>query len=80
MADRVKALGGKIVHGPMALPPHMERVVIVEDADGFEYCFVDATGFAKVCVWEEQQGLHTADLGTNSTVWCCCCSSCCCSA
>lgn len=40
---------GKIVHGPVCLEPHGEKVLIVRDEDGHEYCFVDARGF-KTCV------------------------------
>jgi len=36
-----------IVHGPFALPPHNERVIIVRDADGYEMCFVEASGYKK---------------------------------
>ena len=38
-----------IVHGPVKLEPHGERVLILKDGDGHEYCFVDARGF-KNCV------------------------------
>ena len=40
---------GIIVHGPIALEPHGERVLILRDDDGHEFCFVDARGF-KTCV------------------------------
>jgi glutaredoxin 3 len=36
---------GTILHGPLVLQPHGEEVVIVQDADGHEYCFVDARGY-----------------------------------
>ena len=44
----VKAAGeaaGSVLHGPLVLQPHGEEVVIVQDADGQEYCFVDARGY-----------------------------------
>jgi lactoylglutathione lyase len=40
--------GGSVLHGPIKLQPHGEEVVIIQDFDGHEYCFVDARGF-KVC-------------------------------
>jgi hypothetical protein len=52
--DRVKSLTasrnslGKVLHGPLKLQPHGEEVIIVQDPDGHEYCFVDARGF-KTC-------------------------------
>lgn len=42
----VKSSGqGNILHGPVKLQPHNEEVVIVQDLDGHEYCFVDARGY-----------------------------------
>jgi len=42
VAGRVKkAPNGSILHGPQRLEPHGEEVVIVQDPDGHEYCFVD---------------------------------------
>ena len=38
---------GRVLHGPIKLKPHNEEVVIVQDPDGHEYCFVDARGFKK---------------------------------
>lgn len=38
---------GRIVHGPVALEPHGENVLILRDLDGHEYCFVDARGFQR---------------------------------
>jgi len=46
---KVREAGGKISHGPMALPPHGERVVVLQDFDGYEYAFVDARDYAKLC-------------------------------
>jgi len=51
----------KIVHGPMALPPHNEKVIIVKDPDGYEYCFVEASGFKK-CT---KAGTKTIDWATR---------------
>lgn len=34
-----------VLHGPTKLEPHGEEVVIVQDPDGHELCFVDARGF-----------------------------------
>lgn len=34
-----------VVHGPMTLEPHGEEVIIVQDPDGHELCFVDGRGF-----------------------------------
>jgi thioredoxin/lactoylglutathione lyase len=45
VADDVKSAKGKIVHGPLKLPPHDEHLVIVGDADGYEYCYVAMTGY-----------------------------------
>lgn len=46
IAERVRAAGaGTILHGPIKLQPHNEEVVIVQDLDGHEYCFVDARGY-----------------------------------
>jgi len=48
VAENVKkasSKGGKIVHGPLKLPPHSEHLVIVADPDGYEYCFVGMTGY-----------------------------------
>ena len=39
------AAAGSVLHGPLVLQPHGEEVVIVQDADGHEYCFVDARGY-----------------------------------
>ena len=36
-----------MLHGPMKLKPHEEEVLIVQDPDGHELCFVDARGFKK---------------------------------
>ena len=36
-----------VVKGPLALPPHMERVVVVADSDGHEFAFVEARGYAR---------------------------------
>ena len=50
LAAAVNAAGaGSILHGPLVLQPHGEEVVIVQDADGHEYCFVDARGF-RACI------------------------------
>jgi len=49
IAEKVKEAKGKISHGPFALPPHGERVMIAQDFDGYEYCFVDATDYEKLC-------------------------------
>jgi catechol 2,3-dioxygenase-like lactoylglutathione lyase family enzyme len=38
-----------VLHGPMKLNPHGEEVVIVQDPDGHELCFVGARGF-KTCI------------------------------
>jgi len=48
----------KIVHGPFALPPHNERVIIVRDPDGYELCFVEASGYKKC-----------TEAGTKSIDW-----------
>jgi len=45
VADHVKSAKGKIVHGPLKLPPHNEHLVIVGDTDGYEYCYVAMTGY-----------------------------------
>lgn len=46
LGAHVKAAGqGTILHGPVKLQPHNEEVVIVQDLDGHEYCFVDARGY-----------------------------------
>lgn len=46
IAERVQqAKQGTILHGPIKLQPHGEEVVIVQDLDGHEYCFVDARGY-----------------------------------
>jgi len=37
----------RIVHGPFALPPHNEKVIIVRDPDDYELCFVEASGYKK---------------------------------
>ncbi len=34
-----------ILHGPVALNPHKEEVIIIKDFDGHEYCFVDNIGY-----------------------------------
>ena len=39
---------GSILHGPQRLEPHGEEVVIAQDPDGHEYCFVDCISF-KAC-------------------------------
>ena len=50
MGQRVLQAGvGKILHGPIKLQPHNEEVVIIEDPDGYEYCFVDARGY-QTCI------------------------------
>ena len=36
-----------VLHGPTKLQPHGEEVLIVQDPDGHEICFVDARGFQK---------------------------------
>jgi len=36
-----------IAHGPFALPPHSEKVIIVRDHDDYEICFVEASGYKK---------------------------------
>ena len=41
--------GGAILHGPLVLQPHGEEVLIAQDGDGHEYCFVDARGF-RACI------------------------------
>lgn len=43
MASAVK--WGSVAHGPLKLQPHGEEVLIVQDPDGHEFCFVDARGF-----------------------------------
>ena len=43
------AAAGSVLHGPLVLQPHGEEVVIVQDADGHEYCFVDARGY-RACI------------------------------
>jgi glutaredoxin 3 len=45
VAAAVTAAAGAILHGPLVLQPHGEEVVIVQDGDGHEYCFVDARGY-----------------------------------
>jgi catechol 2,3-dioxygenase-like lactoylglutathione lyase family enzyme len=50
IAQLAEVLGsGQIVHGPVSLEPHGEKVLIIRDEDGHEFCFVDARGFKK-CV------------------------------
>lgn len=49
VADKVKAQGAKIAHGPLALPPHGERVLVAQDHDGYDYCFVVASDYTKLC-------------------------------
>jgi len=48
----------RIVHGPFALPPHNERVIIIRDPDGYELCFVEASGYKKC-----------TEAGTKSIDW-----------
>ena len=47
--DAIAAAVGKdaVVHGPLALPPHHERVVVVRDPDGHEFAFVEASGYER---------------------------------
>jgi glutaredoxin 3 len=45
IAAAVTAAKGAILHGPLVLQPHGEEVVIVQDGDGHEFCFVDARGY-----------------------------------
>ncbi len=47
LAQRLSA--PQILHGPFALPPHNERVVIVKDPDAYEVCFVEKIGYLKCC-------------------------------
>jgi len=47
----------RIAHGPFALPPHNEKLIIVRDPDGYELCFVEASGYCtevgtKTIDWE----------------------------
>ncbi|EKX48404.1 hypothetical protein GUITHDRAFT_159506 [Guillardia theta CCMP2712] len=77
MGEKVKSAGGKILHGPIKLQPHNEEVVIVEDVDGYEYCFVDARGYTN-CVnvayaeggrevdWDFRNRLETASRSTKN--------------
>jgi len=49
MAEKVKSAGNSVLHGPIKLQPHNEEVAIVDDLDGYEFCFVDARGYTN-CV------------------------------
>lgn len=68
---------GSVLHGPLKLQPHGEEVVIVQDPDGHEICFVDARGF-KTCTdvamknggnvidWEYRETVEKAALAKMS--------------
>jgi catechol 2,3-dioxygenase-like lactoylglutathione lyase family enzyme len=45
--DAIAKQAVKVLHGPLALPPHHERVVVVCDLDDHEYAFVERKGYAK---------------------------------
>jgi hypothetical protein len=71
VAAKMEAIGGTIAHGPFKLQPHGEEVVIVQDGDGHEYCFVDARGYTNCIsvrdavggtdiVWDYRDKLHAA--------------------
>jgi glutaredoxin 3 len=45
VAKTVTTARGTILHGPLVLQPHGEEVLIAQDGDGHEYCFVDARGY-----------------------------------
>lgn len=65
MAAKVKAGGGKVVHGPLILEPHKEDLVIVADPDGYEFCFIVddtfcITGGAPFVDWKYREKLHSA--------------------
>lgn len=47
---------GTVLHGPVVLQPHGEEVVIAQDADGHEYCFVDARGYRACTAVAARQG------------------------
>ena len=34
-----------VLHGPIKLQPHNEEVIIIQDPDEHEICYVDARGF-----------------------------------
>ena len=48
--------GGTILHGPLKLQPHGEEVLIAQDCDGHEYCFVDARGYRNCIAVGARQG------------------------
>jgi len=50
--DALALRAGKahILHGPLELPPHNERVVVVTDLDKNEFAFVEAKGYARCIV------------------------------
>uniref|UniRef100_A0A7S2UYR5 VOC domain-containing protein n=1 Tax=Fibrocapsa japonica TaxID=94617 RepID=A0A7S2UYR5_9STRA len=61
IAEKVKAVGGTILHGPIKLQPHGEEVVIVADPDGHEYCFVDSRGYTNCVNVSYQEGGRSVD-------------------
>lgn len=55
------AAAGSVLHGPLVLQPHGEEVVIVQDSDGHEYCFVDARGYRACTGVARRAGGTTVD-------------------
>ena len=53
--------GGTILHGPLKLQPHGEEVLIVQDGDGHELCFVDARGYRNCIAVGARQGGKAID-------------------
>lgn len=64
LATRVSpGCGATILHGPMKLQPHGEEVLIVQDSDGHELCFVDARGYRNCIAVTDTQGGTVVDWG-----------------
>jgi len=68
-AQLAEGLGsGQIVHGPVSLEPHGEKVLILRDEDGHEFCFVDARGFKKCVDVSQRKGGNIIDWNYRSNV------------